>query len=483
MLGRGVAGLSEPLAAAATWLGTPDLTLGNLESVIVASGTPRLAPPNGPQPIILNAPVKAVPYLTDAGFDLLSLANNHSLDYGAAGLAETAARLRQAGIIPLGIGVDLEAAYLPVFRDVKGVRLAFLAFNAVSEPEDSIQLSADRGQPAWLRADWEQARALQAVVAARLQADVVIVYIHWGYEYEQRPDPWQESAAQALWAAGADLVIGHHPHVTQSVMGDHQDGRLAAYSLGNFVFDQAQEAANQGLALRIFVDAHGLRAAQALPLWAGLYPRLMTPAEAAPLLARVQPEPPRLAFSCQADTCTSVGEVAAKGEQGDFWSGAIDLTGDGTPERVRRAEEQVTVYEGATAVWQSPVTWRVVDVALGDPNDDGRFEMLLAIWQPDPDGYERSQPYIVGYRQGEYQLLWGGRPVTLPILAVELGDVNGDGTQELVVLEDQGEGRSLAVWRWQGWSFSLVWRSETGYFHDLVLQPGTDGRLLLTISP
>jgi hypothetical protein len=142
----------------------------------------------------------------------------------------------------------------------------------------------------------------------------------------------------------------------------------------------------------------------------------------------------------------------------------------------------VTIYQEGAAVWHSPPDWRVVDAALGDPNDDGRSEMLLALWRPDPDGYERSQPYIVGYRGGEYQVLWGGRPVTAPLLEVELGDVDGDGAQELVVLEDQEDGQRIAVWRWQGWSFSLVWGSGSGRYQELLLLPGTDGQLRLTVS-
>src|SRR5690606_9615714 len=125
MLGRGVADVAEPLADVAAWLRAADLALGNLESVIVADGTPKSAPAGEPQPIILNAPVTAVSHLTAAGFDLLSLANNHSLDYGGEGLAETAVRLQKSGIIPLGIGPDKTAAYQPVFREVNGVRLAF----------------------------------------------------------------------------------------------------------------------------------------------------------------------------------------------------------------------------------------------------------------------------------------------------------------------------------------------------------------------
>ena len=472
MLGRGVAEVDMPLTAVVPWLSAADLTFGNLESVIGAEGMPRISPVGEPQPIILNAPITAVTHLTTAGFDLLSLANNHSLDYGGEGLAETAVRLQQAGITPLGIGMDIDAAYQPVFRAVKGVRLAFLAFNAVSQPGDDESSG-------WARADWQPERVVQAVTATRQQADVVIVSVHWGYEYEQRVDPWQETAVQTLFAAGADVVIGHHPHVAQSVIVNRQAGKLAAYSLGNFVFDQTQE----GLALRLFVDSQGLRAAQVLPIATGLHPRLMTPTEAESLLARVQPAAPRLAFACAQEGCAPVGEVAATEETGWFWSGAIDLTGDGVPERVRRAGEQVTVYEGSTAVWQSPPNWRVVDVALGDPNDDGRYELLLAIWQVDGEGYERSQPYIVGYRGGEYQLLWGGRPLNMPILAVELGDVDGDGAEELVVLEQQADGQNVAVWRWQGWSFSLMWRSEIGRFQNLSLVREVDKRLLITVSP
>src|SRR5690606_29529821 len=147
---------------------------------------------------------------------------------------------------------------------------------------------------------------------------------------------------------------------------------------------------------------------------------------------------------CQ-ETGAPDGPVEQRG--GLFWSGAIDLTGDGRPELVRRAAEQVTIYDGGAAgeaVWQSPPEWRVIDVALGDPNDDGRGELFLALQRQDDAGHWRSQPYVVGYRGGVYQLLWGGRAVISPILEVELGDVDGDGAQELVVLEEQEAGATLA---------------------------------------
>jgi poly-gamma-glutamate synthesis protein (capsule biosynthesis protein) len=528
MLGRDVILESEPLADAAAWLAAADLTFGNLEAVIVEEGTPRTAPPDGPQPIILQAPVTAVSHLTAAGFDILSLANNHSLDFGPEGLAETAVHLQNANITPIGAGPDVESAYQPLIREVNGLRLAFLAFNAVPDPVRSADFSqppaqagttnpvrsANFSQPPaqagttnqWQRADWDEARAVAAVTQAREQADAVIVSMHWGYEYELQADPWQETAVQTLFAAGADLVLGHHPHVVQDLTGFPEtcqvSGCFAAYSLGNFVFDQGQDETDQGLALRIFFDSQGLRAVQALPIWAGPRPRLMTPEEASPLLARIQPPPPRIGFACEGDNCRPVEESdfdklsQREAVSGFFWSGTIDLTGDGVDEVIRRTGERVTIYQKTTCaeenvtpsplhpctpslseVYATPPEWRVVDAALGDPNDDGRFELLLAIWQTDNEGHERSQPYIVGYRGGEYQLIWGGRPLARPVSEVELGDVDGDGKQELISVEAD----AIAVWCWQGWNFSLMWRSENGRYQDLILVE-ENGRLQVSVT-
>lgn len=224
-----------------------------------------------------------------AGFDVLGQANNHALDLGSAGLAETTSRLRTAGIATVGAGPDAEAAFQPLIREVDGVRLALLAFNAVPDP------GAARRETGWVRAEWDPARAASAVDAARDRADAVVVSFHWGYEYETRVDPAQRDAARALLQAGADLVVGHHPHVVQAFEVDGD--RCVAYSLGNFVFDQGQGETGRGLALRAFFD---VRAVQALPVRAGPRPRLMAPEEASSLLARVRPSPRRLGFTATA---------------------------------------------------------------------------------------------------------------------------------------------------------------------------------------
>jgi poly-gamma-glutamate synthesis protein (capsule biosynthesis protein) len=478
MLGRDV--IAEPgvFRAVTPWLRASDVAMGNLECVV--TGDTRLWPAGshddlggGKTGFALHAPPRAAAHLRWAGFDILGLANNHALDLGSAGLAETASRLQAVGIASIGAGSDPEAALQATVHDIDGVRLAFLAFNAVSDGREAQVVG-------WTRAGWDVEQVTAAVSAARDRADAVIVSVHWGYEYQTRVDPAQRVAADLLLRAGADLVIGHHPHVVQAFEMD--GGRGVAYSLGNFVFDQGQGETGKGLALRAFFDRHGLRAVQALPVWAGARPHLMAPEAAETLLARVS-TPQRSQFACRDGPCRRVD--APRQERVErpstlFWGGRVDLTGDGVPEHVRRVNKHVAIYSDDVRVWQTPTGWRVVDVALGDPNDDGRGEILLALWKPGLDGLEppspdkeripRSHPFIVGYRGGIYRTLWGGSAVSDPIYEVELGDVDGDAVQELVVLDGDDPHRcTISVWRWHGWGFSLVWRSDPGAYQGLSL--------------
>jgi hypothetical protein len=178
----------------------------------------------------------------------------------------------------------------------------------------------------------------------------------------------------------------------------------------------------------------------------------------------------QMCFSCDGEGCYPV-EILVEDGAGLFDQGEIDLTGDGVFERVQRLGVQVTIYQDGAEVWRSPPEWRVVDLALGDPNDDGRSEVLLAFWKQDEAGAPRCHPFIVGYRGGYYRELWGGSAVDAPIHEVELADVDGDGAQELIVLEEAGDGAesAVAVWRWNQWWFNIAWRSSQGVYRDLRL--------------
>jgi poly-gamma-glutamate synthesis protein (capsule biosynthesis protein) len=368
-------------------------------------------------------------------------------------MADTQRLLRAANLEPV------ESAKA-VVHEIDGLRVAFLAWNDLGDPD--------------------RAPLLEAVRDARDDADIVIVLVHWGREYQRHPSLPQGDLAGQLLGAGVDVIVGAHPHVVQDVQIVQPEAatdrtRLVAFSLGNFAFDQGWGDTAQGLGLRLLFDAGGLRAAQALPLWTAPRPRWMSIDSAAALLARIVP-PERTGFECMGDGCERV-EVPVDSRSGLFGSGAIDLTGDGVPEVIRRLGEAVEILDGEQTVWASPPEWHVRDLVLGDPNNDGRYEALMAVDKTSTSGIMTSQPFVIGYRNGIYRDLWGGSPVEDPILEVELADLDGDGRQELAAIESQAgdSARYVTVWRWHGWGFSLVWRSPPGAYHDLLVLPGEDG--------
>ena len=503
-LGRGVIAESDPLGAVAPWLISSDMTIGNLECAIQPPGAPITTPSPSPnpslgientriphQPYFLIAPPASANKLRRAGFDIMSMANNHALDRGLQGLADTGNALLSAGITPLGAAPNANDLYTPVVKTMGGVKLAFLAFNLVPSPRGpqwSGEVLQEGASPGWVLAGWDPEKALAAVRSAHDQADAVIVLLHWGYEYERRIDPAQSDIAHKLASAGADLIVGTHPHVAQPIIALSNAGvpstTLVAYSLGNFVFDQGFGETGQGLALRAFFDRKGLRAVQALGVRAGTRPALLPADQAERLLQGTTPaQPSTLAFRCGSGSCKSV-TVPQTNMQVISQAVSVDLSGDGQPEQVSFKDGRVHISGPGLPDWSSPPDWQVLDLAAGDPNQDGRQELALALLKPDRSGVLLSHPYIFGYRQGQYRLLWGGSAVSDPIREIEVGDVDGDGLQELVVLEDlhAGQGQAFSLWRWNGWGFSQVWRSPSGEYSHLRLADASGSPIILVNS-
>ena len=204
------------------------------------------------------------------------------------------------------------------------------------------------------------------------------------------------------------------------------------------------------------------------------------------LLARLPRLSQQVGFVCDRQTCRPTAPPAASVDA-PFTTGTIDLTGDGVPETILREGESLRVLQGDVEIWRSDSAWRVVDVALGDPNDDGRYEILAALWKPDDTGTLTSHPFIIGHRGGTVKVIWGGSAVTHGIHEIALADVDGDGVEELLVLESArpGDGldataRTLSVWDWHGWGFNLRWRSEPGRYRDLGLTES--GIIVVTVE-
>jgi len=203
-----------------------DLVVANLECVLTSIGRDGI-----PGKCTLRSRPEWVHVLRKAGVGLVSLANNHAMDFGPDGLLGTMEALRQAGVSFVGAGPNRDEACAPVFLDIAQRRVAFLARSAVIVSAPTYATENIPGV-AFLDAD----QTVDAICACRSRADFVVLMVHWGIEEYSYPSLAQRVLAKQLIEAGADLILGHHPHVLQGV--EQIGAGIVVYRLGNFVFNE-----------------------------------------------------------------------------------------------------------------------------------------------------------------------------------------------------------------------------------------------------
>lgn len=175
-------------------------------------------------------PVSRVPMMQEMGIDMVTLANNHALDFGTDALLDTCAALEQAGIRYVGAGPDLETAKRLETVEIKGKTIGFLGATRVIPV---YSWTAGKGTPGMFSA-YDPAPVLEAVKQAKERCDYLVIYVHWGVEKSEQPEAYQRTMGRQFIDAGADLVIGSHPHVLQGI--EYYRDKPIVYSLGNFVF-------------------------------------------------------------------------------------------------------------------------------------------------------------------------------------------------------------------------------------------------------
>lgn len=254
-----------PFGPARRTLARGDLVIGNLELPLIDESCSRRATH---VPATLTGSVEAAPRLRAAGFHVLGLANNHIMDHGPEGLRATIRAVREQGIETVGAGDNLAAARAPLVVERGGTKFGVLAYTS--------------SRPTWAGLDSPGAAPLREdavkedLLNLRSRVDVVILSLHFGVMYTDFPRVLDQSLLRRLSDLGADLVLGHHPHVLQGF--ERRDSRLIAYSLGEFVFDPTagnvvaeahQEVRRQSVVLSCEFLGNRLETWEPIPFLAG----------------------------------------------------------------------------------------------------------------------------------------------------------------------------------------------------------------------
>ncbi len=238
----------DPFASFASYFADADIRITNLECVVATQGSA------GDKMFTFRAHPRVIP-VVQRHFDAVTLANNHSGDFGPEAFAEMLDLLHKAGLAQVGGGMNLRQAHTPLIFERKGLRIAVLSYNEF-QPRS---FEADYHLPgvAWS----EDERVVADIRAARRvhRADLVIPIMHWGWENEPVANARQRQLARHMIRAGADAVIGGHPHVTQDIA--HYRGKPIVYSVGNFIMKETDNANQRlGWVLRLELDRRGIAA-------------------------------------------------------------------------------------------------------------------------------------------------------------------------------------------------------------------------------
>lgn len=487
--------INYPFLKIQDYLKNADLVFGNLETPI----TQGLEIPDFEMIFRSNPGTEQA--LKQAGFSILSLANNHTLNFGEKGLKDTFNYLENVGIKYVGAGQNGQEAYQPVYIEKKGIKFAFFAYNDTDVVPNFYEASSNNAGTAFMRME----KMDEAVKEAKQKADFVIISMHAGIEYTNEPNESQVNFAHAAIDAGADLVIGHHPHVVQVL--EKYKGKYIFYSLGNFVFDQPQmRETEEGLAVKIYFDKNGINKISFLPVVMEnlAQPRMANKNEADKILKRLkfllanqdiyfwndsfQKESRAVIYAV---TTKNVG-ISSKQEQ-------VDLDNNSILEKYDLENGRLTIWEDKKVVWQSPSEWWVDNFVLADSNNDGIANINLSLWKAgnfgsskpfwikENDMSVKNHFFVLDFINGAVKQVWGSSNLAEPNYKFQIADINNDGKNELITIEGdysqepKCSGNYVAVWRWNDWGFSNEWRSEKGNFFGLEIEK-IDGKSYIIID-
>ena len=217
-----------------------DIVFANLESPL-GDENDKIYFPDKPYNFI--APLAVSKTLKYLGFNVLSIANNHAMDYGADSIGRTRKELAEKGISSFGAGRTLDEARRPSIISKKGITFGFLGYSN----GHSKRVYASKEKAGVVPTELQIIK--EDIMRLKSKVDLLIVSLHWGIEYEKYPTEKQRELAHMIIDSGADMILGHHPHVMQGI--ELYKGKVIAYSLGNFLFDQRHKGTNESFILKL----------------------------------------------------------------------------------------------------------------------------------------------------------------------------------------------------------------------------------------
>jgi poly-gamma-glutamate capsule biosynthesis protein CapA/YwtB (metallophosphatase superfamily) len=459
----------HPFAGVKWFIQEADLAFGNLEGPLTPGREVKA------HEMLLRSEPAMAPALKEAGFNVLSLANNHVPDFGARGIRDTMRYLDKAGIGYAGAGRNKQEAYAPRYMEIKGQRLAFLAFNDPAVIPEAYSAGDGPGT-----AVLEPQEVAAAVSEAAGNADFTVVSLHAGTEYAAEPDDTQVRFARLAIDAGADLVLGNHPHVVQKV--EEYRGKYIFYSLGNFIFDQFwSRETREGLSVKIWIGNEGVEKMEFLPVYINNDARPVplsgqagrTVVEKLGLELEVASVP---AWDSENETFTTKEQYLftcqkTLPESRLAQYRQFDMDNDGLPEYYTLRSGKLTVRSGSRLIWQSPDDWWVDYFFLGDADNDGAPELNLLVWKEGSFGPHRpfwveeddtsvkNHLFVFRLEKGSFKAVWQSSNLDCPIYRAALVDLDGDGENELLVTEGSYTDpatREITLWKWSGWGFYRI---------------------------
>jgi len=442
--------------------------------------------------------------LEKANFSILSLANNHTPNFGEKGLNDTFNYLDNAGIKYVGAGQNDHEAYQPIYIEKDGIKFAFLAYNDTDVVPAFYEASNNRAGTAFMRID----KMTETVKEAKQKSDFVVVSMHSGIEYTNKPNDSQINFAHTAIDAGADLIIGHHPHVVQ-ILEKYKE-KFIFYSLGNFVFDQPQkQETKEGLAIKVYFNKDKLNKISLLPVVMEnlAQPRMAEIGESEKILKKLNfPLDNRIIYfwnSNKANFQKISGatiyleepqnkEIILKQKQADLDNNLIKET-------YILENGKLTISENSKIIWQSSTEWWVDNFVLADSNNDGIADISLSLWKAgnfgsskpfwvkENDMSVKNHFFVLDFINGEIKQVWGSSNLAEPNCKFQIADIDNDGKNDLIVIEGdysqkpKCSGNYVAVWKWNDWGFSNEWRSERGNYTNLEIEK-IDGKNYIVVD-